>query len=135
MKKCSKCFLIKPLTDYHKNYDRLRNECKTCGNSRRKEWHNSNTNRWRDYVYKDTYGINIEEYNRMEALQKGLCAICGKKEETIRNKKIINLSVDHDHVDGKIRGLLCCNCNNGLGRFKDCIDTLKEAVIYLEKHK
>jgi uncharacterized protein YlaI len=59
--------------------------------------------------------------------QKGCCAICGKH-QTILNK---TLNVDHCHKTGKIRGLLCTNCNHGLGKFYDNAEVLKVAINYL----
>jgi hypothetical protein len=57
-----------------------------------------------------------------------VCKICGKPETAI-NKKY--LCIDHDHGTLKVRGLLCDNCNKGLGCFKDDIEALKKAIEYL----
>jgi hypothetical protein len=77
--------------------------------------------------------LTVEEYNRMNFKQNGLCAICGKKEtRTSRNNIICNLAVDHCHITNIIRGLLCHNCNVGLGHFKDRIDLLEKAIVYLK---
>lgn len=59
----------------------------------------------------------------MFAEQSGLCAICGTAPAA---------HVDHDHATGKVRGLLCFNCNGGLGQFKDQIGVLNAAVRYLK---
>ena len=72
------------------------------------------------------YGITLEDYNKMLSEQGGVCAICGKKEKG--NKR---LAVDHDHDTGKIRGLLCGNCNIGLGSYNDDPATLIKAASYL----
>lgn len=69
--------------------------------------------------------------------QNGVCAIC-KKPETAKKQSgngIKRLSVDHDHTTGAIRGLLCMYCNTALGKFKDDIEILKSAIVYLEAHK
>lgn len=71
------------------------------------------------------YGITLEQYEKMEKKQKGLCAICGGKE---LGKK---LAVDHCHTTSKVRGLLCYHCNNGLGKFKDDKQLLQKAINYL----
>jgi hypothetical protein len=58
--------------------------------------------------------------------QGGYCAIC--------SNLMTNKAVDHDHKTGKLRGILCYQCNSGLGMFKDNIETMKKAINYLEKH-
>jgi len=68
----------------------------------------------------------IEEFDRLLLLQGGVCAICGETE-----RKFSRLSVDHDHSDNKIRGLLCSACNSGLGRFRDKQELLIKALEYL----
>ena len=79
------------------------------------------------------------EYDQIYIDQKGKCAICGSKDTGRKSDKYFQ--IDHDHScckGGKscgkcIRGLLCANCNNGLGRFRDNIELLKNAIAYLEK--
>ncbi len=78
------------------------------------------------------YGITGEDYTRMHKQQGGLCAICKKPETMSRSDR---LSVDHCHTTGKVRGLLCANCNNGLGRFKDDPAALNAAARYIRKHQ
>lgn len=74
------------------------------------------------------YGITPNQYDEMMILQNGLCAICRKTAK--ENKK--RLSIDHCHITKKVRGLLCYRCNTGLASFKDNLEILKQAVIYLE---
>lgn len=71
--------------------------------------------------------ITVSEFERMMAEQSGLCLICDKPEAD--NGKA--LAVDHDHETGKVRGLLCDRCNQGLGRFKDSPELLRRALLYL----
>lgn len=68
--------------------------------------------------------------------QNHLCAICGNP-ETVKNYKdvVSKLSVDHCHRTGKVRGLLCQNCNKGIGNLKENEDIILKAVEYLRKHK
>tara|TARA_R110002153_G_scaffold1367_4_gene7050 strand:- start:460 stop:729 length:270 start_codon:yes stop_codon:yes gene_type:complete len=75
------------------------------------------------------YGIELEEYDKMLEEQGGLCYIC---EEPPGKSP---LSVDHCHKDGTIRGLLCHNCNHGLGKFKDNIVLMYRAITYLLKER
>lgn len=64
--------------------------------------------------------------------QDGKCAICRVAEAYAPRKR---LAVDHDHRTGAIRGLLCGNCNAGLGQFKDNPDLLAAAIRYLQEHQ
>jgi len=82
---------------------------------------------------KRNYGITLEQYNQMFAEQKGLCAICGEKETTKNQYKLRQLSVDHNHVTGQVRSLLCSNCNLLLGCAKDSKEILLKAILYLSK--
>lgn len=74
------------------------------------------------------YGISVEDYERMLIEQDGGCYICGKKPENNRA-----LDIDHDHVTGKVRGLLCSNHNRALGLLNDNPDLLLKSVEYLVK--
>lgn len=65
----------------------------------------------------------------MYAKQGGRCAICEN------NLEIDKLNVDHCHTTNKIRGLLCDQCNYGLGNFKDNVSTLTKAIKYLNENK
>ena len=91
-------------------------------------------NRHRDQI-KDrrlriTVGITFEKKKAMWLQQQSCCALCRSPLPDI-NKS----TVDHDHVSGKIRGILCHNCNLGLGHFKDDPIRLQAAIDYLNKHK
>jgi Autographiviridae endonuclease VII len=76
-------------------------------------------------------GFTPKDYKRVHAEQNGVCAICGKP-ETARNQfKVRRLSIDHDHTTNKFRGLLCNDCNIGLGRFHDSPQLLSSALRYV----
>lgn len=94
------------------------------------------TESYKNSHLKYTYKIDLEQYNKMLINQKYVCAIC-KKQETGKhqNGKTKHLAVDHCHITGKIRGLLCTNCNKGLGMFKDKISSLEEAIEYLKTER
>lgn len=70
------------------------------------------------------YGLTKTQYQNLFVTQNGVCAICSKA--TIKK-----LAVDHDHKTKIVRGLLCANCNIGLGHFKDDINLLAKAIGYL----
>lgn len=73
------------------------------------------------------YGLTPDQYDELLASQEGRCAIC--RTETPGGKG--GWHVDHDHATGKVRGLLCDNCNNGLGRFADDPIRIQRAIDYL----
>ena len=73
------------------------------------------------------YGLTQIEYDRMYQIQNGSCNICNTHQSQLPKA----LSVDHCHTTGKIRGLLCQDCNLALGRFKDNIDILASAMQHL----
>ncbi len=75
-------------------------------------------------MLKRIYGLSLEDYDNMVEQQNEVCGICGKVVEG-------NLLVDHCHATRKIRGLLCNNCNLGLGYFRDNLDILASATSYL----
>lgn len=81
-----------------------------------------------------TYNITADEYTALAQRQEGRCAICRGKSNRSKLRELKYLSVDHDHADGTVRGLLCNNCNAGLGMFKDNPTLLKLAALYLEIH-
>ena len=77
-----------------------------------------------------TYGITEEEYEARIVAQGSKCAICG---EPLDNSKTTHLN--HNHETGELRGFLCMNCNNGIGKFKDRIDLLEAAIVYLKSYE
>ena len=79
-----------------------------------------------------TYGIDLARYEEMYESQNGLCAIC-QQPETFKSRGTVRLlSVDHDHATGLVRGLLCNNCNVGLGNFQEDPRLLRVALAYME---
>lgn len=99
-------------------------------------WHQANKRTTKGQNLKRAYGITIDDYEKMEAEQGHVCAICGKTERAVDRHSQLprRLAVDHDHTTGKIRGLLCGDCNKGLGHFYDNPDLLELAIGYLRKH-
>ena len=79
----------------------------------------------REYILKRTYGISLVDYKFLLDKQEGRCAIC--REKPGKRK----LSVDHDHVTGNVRGLLCSKCNSFIGLANDEINKLNNAIRYL----
>lgn len=85
-------------------------------------WLKKNPDKMKNAKLKMRYGITLDEYNQMVKSQRGKCGICAEKKK---------LFVDHCHKTKKVRGLLCSQCNHGLGMFKDNVDFLSKAIKYL----
>ena len=163
MKICRDCKESKPLEDFNidgatrKRWkDGYNSRCKSClsklGNNyylnniehiknlQKKRWVNyvasgkykyryrGNTSNHK-YMIKHKFGLLEEEYNKLLLNQNNKCAICN--EQTIGKY----LHVDHCHETNKIRGLLCGNCNRGLGLFKDNPEFTAKATAYLKEHQ
>ena len=85
-----------------------------------------------------TYGLTLEQYEAMVEYQDHKCKICGipETENSLdKNGNPKRLSIDHDHETGQIRGLLCNPCNTALGSFRDNVESLQRAILYLEGSK
>lgn len=80
----------------------------------------------RFYRWLTRHGLRPEDYGELFDAQHGKCAICKRPP---RDGEFLH--IDHDHETGKVRGLLCRNCNAGLGQFKDDVDRLMAAAAYL----
>lgn len=147
MKTCTKCGTEQPLSEFYElkaghggrvNPGHMP-ECKTC-NIARAAAHNArklaenpekviaDRARWARNARLRQYGITQEDYDRLFAEQDGRCAICGTTEAGAWGGL---LPVDHSHETGEVRGLLCHNCNGGLGQFGDDPDRLIAAAAYL----
>ena len=138
-KMCTVCKVAKPFEDFyygykakkqrdivHKKYPHAR--CKECDHARVRVYHKNNrdktTRQQRISHRRSKYGITEEQYNNMILSQNNLCAICN-------NPSSKTLHIDHDHKTGEVRGLLCSNCNMGMGFFKDNTVFLNNAIQYL----
>lgn len=94
---------------------------------RNKKYYWENRSKMRAANRKHKYGISHEHYTLLLEKQQNRCAICGKG----RSEFKFDFSVDHCHETGKIRGLLCTNCNTGIGLFKHNTIYLNSAIEYL----
>ena len=143
---CYRCDSAKPLSEFAKDRSTktgLSAYCRDCrgkmkteqDNRKRRidpEWREMMKEKDRNRYYKRTYGISLAEYDELLEHQKGVCAICGKENNTNYGRAHNGrLCVDHCHESGEIRGLLCGSCNAALGHFKDNKDLLKKAMKYL----
>jgi hypothetical protein len=93
-----------------------------------RKWNKDNKNKNQGYYYYRQYGITFDEYTKLCTNQNNKCAICNKPCK-VWNK----LSVDHNHITGEIRGLLCLRCNVKLGVLED-LEWKRKAENYLKNH-
>jgi hypothetical protein len=100
-------------------------------------WNKRNPHIEKNAHLKRKYNITLEDYNKMLDEQNGVCSICKDSETKIFKKtgKVTDLAVDHCHSTGKVRGLLCWNCNTSIGKMKDSVELLQNAIEYLKKHR
>jgi len=149
-KRCTRCGIEKPAAEFNQRYGRpngphLISMCKPChtivirlNRYKRKakdpEGHAADLWRWN---LKRNFGITIEEYEKLHEKQKGLCAICGLPEMAtyMGNGKPNRLSVDHNHLTGKNRGLLCGKCNMAIGLMQESGKLLMHMIEYLKEYK
>ena len=120
MKLCTRCEQSKSLSDFNKDRSRpdgLYIHCRSCYRIKKKRWYSVNREghaRWlRKSNLKRKFGLTIEQYEDLLRQQRGVCALCVKKCRTGNR-----LAVDHCHLTGRIRGLLCYRCNTHLGWFE-----------------
>lgn len=107
-----------------KDYDARTGSCKSCA---RRRW------------LKRAYGITPEQYDAMLTAQGGVCSVCGSAPDHTRNsgeagRKKTVLCVDHDHATGKVRGLLCSDCNRALGLMDDKLNWIQKLGEYISKY-
>lgn len=159
MKQCKVCGERKPFDAFYRAAgmkDGHRNECKLCFKQlakarydsatavqRMKEWRERNPERhkayqaeyrrrpdrkraMRDLYYRRTFGISADEFDAMLEAQGGVCAICRQRPE-----REASLHVDHCHRTGRIRGILCVNCNQGIGKLGEDPELFRRAAEYL----
>jgi len=93
-----------------------------------KQWRKNNPDKVKNNELRKKFGITLEDYNKMYEEQNGCCKICNSS----YSKEKQALSVDHCHITGKVRGLLCNTCNRALGMFKDSQEILESAAKYLK---
>lgn len=160
VKICRKCKIAQPFENYYayKNTSKIYSACKGCCSKSNKAWKSANPDRvklsnqqrgtqWTiaarskyalserekhdSYLWR-SYGITLDQYEEMLKAQNGVCAIC--KDECNR-KTTKRLCVDHDHITGVVRGLLCFQCNVGVGKFKDSPAIMTVAAQYMVQHE
>ena len=136
MKMCTKCKKNKAKSEFYVNNDkrykaRLLSHCKECVANTWREWYKKNPDVRREQHLIKKYNMTLAEYDSLLLSQDGLCKICRTNTPGGNGR----FHVDHDHKNGKVRGILCNKCNTGLGNFMDSIDILSAALLYLEANR
>ena len=119
----------------YREYDRSRKIIKS---SQQRIWRKNNPEVKRQQVRRfilRKHGLSEVEYFKLFQKQSGCCAICKLPESKKRAGRIVELAIDHNHINGKIRGLLCSKCNTALGLLNDSIELILAAGIYLESNR
>lgn len=139
LKTCNKCGGAFPLDNFYikaNTPDGHDYKCKTCAKAYRRKHYTDNPDYYRNY--RDTkgkfyfletkYGVDADQYNQLMTEQGGVCAICKSPPPGLRP-----LHLDHDHVTGKPRGLLCAKCNKLLTHFGDRPEGLLRVLDYVNR--
>lgn len=114
-----------PLNNFHKKFNKLKSRCKSC---RHLEYHDNKINQKNNHLKKQ-FGVSLNFYNDLINKQNYKCEICGIDRKFSGKKGLV---IDHNHENNQIRGLICGPCNSALGLFKDNIQSLINAIQYLE---
>lgn len=130
---CSSCRETKKAEEFcfKKREGRYRSDCRSCETDEVRQYRKTERGKRLQRLshVKRVYGLSEQEYDDLLVDCGNCCSICA-----ISFKEIVP-RVDHDHVTGEIRGLLCDDCNVGLGRFKDDVENVRSALRYLETYK
>ncbi len=117
---CSRCSGDKPLSEFYPcTHNEYRQPCKECQRQLGRKSH--------IMLKCQKYGLTLQEAEYIASLPHILCSIC--------NNEAIKFHIDHCHQTGKFRGLLCSNCNSGIGLLKDDHIIVQSAANYLTKFK
>ncbi len=158
-KACLKCGKEWPISEYHEKRGKPQPQCKECRSeymrgyyqdnydrerAKRKAWYEANKLRVCEQLkeeykanpekykwqrLKQKYGVTQEQYEGLRKMQRNKCGICRTSfDETEPH-------LDHCHDTGKVRGLLCANCNTGIGLFKHNAKRMEKAIAYVVKYK
>ncbi len=122
--RCPSCGVTKPVEDFPRDKRRRSGRacyCKPCHNEKNRHSKQRNGGA-RRYHLRKRYGVEPAQVETMVAEQGGMCVVCRVNVAT---------QVDHDHETGRVRGILCGDCNNGLGAFRDDPEIVMSAIDYL----
>ena len=138
VKLCTKCNELKPLSEYSLKRPKnrkpgLQPRCKVCCKEDIKQWRTSQSlDRLKDLYLQRKYGVTIQWYQDTLALQNNTCPICNKSFIFQGELGPDSPVVDHCHTTGHVRGIICNECNRGLGYFHDNSAALYKAALYVQ---
>ena len=127
---------MKPIEDYSKvnnNGSVYRTYCKKCAVKMVQVKRREDKNWWRKYHLKKHFNMSMDDFDMMLSEQNYKCAICDNEFDMDVHGKQPNL--DHCHITGEVRKILCFNCNTGIGKFNDDPVLIKKAYKYLINFK
>jgi hypothetical protein len=134
MKTCTCCGQPKPLNMFHNNRDKwdgLVDACKPCNRLKVNKWRKDFPEKAKNADIKKNYGITLSDKLNMLESQGRVCAACGTDQP---GGKYNEWHIDHNHATGKVRELLCADCNMALGVVRESIPRLEGLVRYMNKH-
>jgi hypothetical protein len=132
VKKCGKCKVEKPTTDFHKlgsSADGLQPRCKPCRLADERKRYQGNPHvrlAARESGLRRRYGVSVAQYDAMLAAQGGVCKLC----DGVCSGGGV-LAVDHNHETGEVRGLLCAVCNTAVERLDSVPGWAERASAYV----
>ena len=132
MRQCTVCKIVRPNNEFYKhptNVDGLFWRCTSCVKVENLGRYKKNPKKQNNREFEKKYKSPAGKKQELIAEQKGVCAICKQPFESSRKTH-----QDHCHASGMLRGVLCHNCNIGLGNFNDNIDRLQSAQEYLKRY-
>ena len=130
---CKSCSEVKPFTEFYKNNatpDKLTRYCKVCCKRKERETHRKNPNKKWEHRHKELITSTGERltkpmFTRLIEDQHNQCGIC--------NQVMKKPCIDHNHITGSIRMLLCTNCNTMIGLAKEDTNILSRAIDYINR--
>lgn len=139
-KTCRTCKISKPIGDFSRKENSktgISTACDECHRERDRKRYERQPERRKDIAkwgyLKWNFGITKDQWHTMLQTQNCRCAICCAEFVTVGRSKN-NPCVDHDHATGRLRGLLCRRCNQGIGLLQDSASVAESASAYLKRH-
>jgi hypothetical protein len=138
MKICNTCKEEKDETAFYFSGNYIYHHCKKCNSEKSKQWYQINKDIKKEsslkWHYKSKYGLTFEQRQALFDKQEGKCAVCNCDVHLDGTKNATQAVIDHCHTSGKVRGVLCNTCNQGLGFFKDDVTVIQNAIKYLKEN-